>query len=61
MFDPYDTYLFAEESNGTGVDGEGELPDGHHREGLLRAAVHRPQPRQPLDRPNQTSQKADKK
>ena len=52
--------FFAEESDGAGVDGEGELPDGHHREGLLWPPVHRPQPRQPLDRPNQASQEADK-
>ena len=57
----FDEYMFkffllfihfspSEESDGPGADGESELPDGHHREGLLWPAVHRPQPCQPLDR-----------
>ena len=44
-----------EKSDWAGADGEDPLPDGHHREGLLRAAVHRPQPRQSLAGPQQTS------
>ena len=44
-----------EKSDWAGADGEDPLPDGHHREGLLWTPVHRPQPRQSLAGPQQTS------
>ena len=46
-----------EEGYRTRAYGEDPLSAGHRGEGLLRAPVHRQQQRQPLARPNQTSQK----